>query len=152
MPKQSNMPLLGQALKFRRQRILRLHKGPPRPTLKTKETINLCLLLSVELSGPHIWRCKRPSHMKIRLTGGWLDTGSVGFSRADGNQVSMSKKLHQQNPKNSKFGRRISCGGGSFLETRPKNKDALACKRDPALIGSMVAVNASICLQARMEF
>lgn len=74
MPKQSNMPVRGQALKFRRQRILRLHKGPPRPTLKTKETINLCLLLSVELSGPHIWRCKSAWHMRIRLTGVWLDT------------------------------------------------------------------------------
>jgi hypothetical protein len=61
------------------------------------------------------------------------------------------QELLQQNPKNSEFGRRISCGG-AFLETRPKNKDALACKRDATLIGSMVAVNASICLQAMMEF
>jgi hypothetical protein len=104
MPKQSNMPLRRQALKFRRQRILRLHKGPPRPTLKTKETINLCLLLSVELSGPHIWRCKRACYMRIRLTGGWLDTESVGFSQADGNQVSMSKKCISRTQRTASLG------------------------------------------------
>jgi len=104
MPKQSNMPVRGQALKFRRQRILRLHKGPPRPTLKTKETINLCLLLSVELSGPHIWRCKCACHMRIRLTGGWLDTESVGFSRADGNQVSMSRKCISRTRRTASLG------------------------------------------------
>jgi hypothetical protein len=121
------MQLRCRALRFRRKRILRLHKGCstfPEDKADNQRVLSHCPLT---LSGPHIWRCKRACHLIIRLTGLLLDTESVGFSRADGDQASMSKKcISRTEPKSTANVGDDFLADGAFLETRPKNKDVLA--------------------------
>lgn len=93
------------------------------PALKTKGTINAVLAhCPLTLSGPHIWRCKRACHVRMRLTGRWLRTELVGFSRPDADRAPMSKKCISRTRKYSKCGRRFFWRRGRFWKRGLKIK------------------------------